>query len=85
MAWGDPPADSALVLKDARPALFKVPLPRLVLPSQKATVPVGVPPLPLTVALNVTRLPATAGFAEELTTTAVGASVLVIPPEFPLA
>ena len=42
-------------------------------PAEKATVPVGVPPLPLTVALNVTRLPATAGFAEELTTAVVGA------------
>ena len=79
MAWGDPPAESAAVLKAATPALFKVPVPRLVLPSQKTTVPVGVPPLPLTAALKVTRLPATAGLAEELTTTVVGVGALVIP------
>jgi hypothetical protein len=56
------------VLTAATPALFKVPVPRLLLPSKKATVPVGTPPLPLTVALQVTPLPAGAGFCEELIT-----------------
>jgi hypothetical protein len=65
------------VLKPATPELFKAPAPRLALPSQKATVPVGVPPLPLAVALKVTVLPAAAGFAEELSTTVVGVGVVL--------
>jgi len=69
MAWGEPPAESALVLKAATPELFKTTVPRLLLPSKKSTVPVGVPLLPLTVALNVTALPATAGLGEEMTVT----------------
>jgi hypothetical protein len=59
------------VVKAATPALFKVPVPRLLLPSKKVTVPAGVPPLPLTVAVNVTPLPATAGFGAELTVVVV--------------
>jgi hypothetical protein len=74
------------VLKDARPALFKVPLPRLLLPSRKATVPAGMPPLPLTVALKITWLPASAGFCDELTVVALELRMIcestleVLPP-----
>ena len=50
----------------ATPELFKVPVPRMLVPSWKTTVPVGVPPLPLTVAVKVTALPAADGFGEEL-------------------
>jgi hypothetical protein len=60
------------VLKVARPEPFKVPLPRLALPSRKVTVPVGTPPLPLTVALKVTALPASAGFDDELNVVVLG-------------
>src|ERR1051326_6871402 len=56
-----------LVLKVAEPEL-NVPVPRVVAPSLKVTVPVGVP-LPgavaVTVAVNVTDWPETEGLAEE--------------------
>ena len=84
MAWGEPLAASAAVLKAARPAPFKAALPRLLLPSKKPTLPVGVPPLPLTAALKVIVLPASAGLAEELNTTVVAVGALAIPPAIPL-
>lgn len=41
-------------------------MPKTVVPSWNATVPVGVPPLaPRTVAVNVTDWPGAAGFADE--------------------
>ncbi len=40
-----------------------VPVPRVVVPSLKVTVPVGVPPELVTVAVNVTDWPKTDGFA----------------------
>ena len=54
-----------MVLKVATPEPLKVPDPSLVLPSKKVTVPAGIPPLPPTVAVKVTRLPTSAGFCEE--------------------
>jgi hypothetical protein len=41
--------------------LERVPEPSVVVPSKKVTLPVGVPDVALTVAENVTRLPASAG------------------------
>jgi hypothetical protein len=72
MEWGEPPADSAVVVKLAMPELFKVPMPRLMAPSLKTTIPVGMPPLPLTVAVKVTPLPASAGFCEDVTDVVLG-------------
>jgi hypothetical protein len=60
------PATSAEVEREACPA-FNVPLPIEVAPSRKITVPVGVPPVPVTVAVNVTVCPAVDGFTEEIT------------------
>lgn len=51
------PAVSIDVVKVATPLLFRVPVPSVVVPSRKTTVPVGVPPLPATVAVNVTAVP----------------------------
>ena len=71
MAWGDALAESVEMLKVAWPELFKVPEPRLVLPSKNATDPVGIPPLPLTVAVKVTTLPTDAGFSVEVSSVAL--------------
>ena len=71
MEWGEPAEESAAVLTAATPEPFKVALPRLLVPSRKATVPVGSPPLPLTAAVNVTALPATAGFCDEASAVAL--------------
>lgn len=46
------PAPSADVESIAVPVEFKDPVPRVVLPSENVTVPVGVPEPPLTVAVN---------------------------------
>ena len=62
----------AAVLKVATPEVFKVPAPRLPAPSKKVTVPVGMPPLPPTAAVKVTRLPAGAGFWDEVTVVELG-------------
>jgi len=56
---------SELVLKVATPAPFNVPLPMIVAPSLKSTVPVGVPvpgATAVTVAVKVTDWPNTDGF-----------------------
>lgn len=60
------PRLNALVENVAWP-LLKLPVPKVVAPSLKVTVPVGVPvagEVALTVAVNVTLWPTTAGFAE---------------------
>ncbi len=50
------PFDSADVLKVAIPVLPRVPIPSVVLPSLKLTVPLGIAPLDdVTVAVNVTN------------------------------
>ena len=49
----------------ATPEPFNVPAPILVLPSKNDTLPAGVPAPALTVAVNVTKPPASAGFCDE--------------------
>jgi hypothetical protein len=59
---------SVVVLKVATPELFSVPVPRVVAPFRKVTVPVGIgPEAAVTVAVNVTLVPAFAGLSEEVT------------------
>ncbi len=69
------PIDKLEVLKLAVvvPAVvLSVPWPILVVPSEKVTVPVGVPePLPVTVAVNVTAWPKAEGLTEAATTVPV--------------
>jgi hypothetical protein len=72
MEWGEPADESEEAAKAALPEVFNVAVPRLLLPSKRVTVPVGTPPLPLTVAVKVTRLPAAAGFCEEATVVVLG-------------
>ena len=81
------PAERAAVVSVARPAA-RAPVPRIVAPSVKVTVPVGVPPLDVTVAVNVTDWPAADGFASEVSVMMVGAAstrwasgLLVLPVE----
>ena len=57
----------------ATPEPFRVPVPNVVPPSIKVTVPVGVLPVPVTVAVNVTDWPAVEGFREEVRVVVVGA------------
>jgi hypothetical protein len=57
--------DNVEVVNVATP-LLSVPVPSVVTPSRNVTVPVGVPPAPLTVAVKVTDCPATDGFTEEV-------------------
>ena len=63
----------------AWPELSRVPVPRLLGPSSKVTVPLGVTPMGLfavTVAVKVTDCPDTEGLAEELTNVVVRARAL---------
>ena len=59
------PTTSDAVEIEALPAASRVPLPMEVVPSKKSTVPVGVPPVPVTVAVKVTDCPAVEGLSEE--------------------
>jgi hypothetical protein len=62
-------ATRAAVLKVASPVAPNLPVPKLVVPSQKVTVPVGTPvsgSLALATAVNVTAWPKTDGEAEVL-------------------
>lgn len=61
------PTTSAAVEMEALPAASRVPLPMEEVPSKKTTVPVGVPPAPVTVAVNVTDCWAVEGLSEETT------------------
>jgi hypothetical protein len=45
---------------------MSIPVPRVVVPSVNVTVPVGVPPVPVTVAVKVTCWPSVDGFGEEM-------------------
>jgi len=70
-----------LVTNVAWPEAFRVPVPRVLGPSLKVTVPVGVPaPLVLafTVAVKVTGCPDTDGLIEETTPVVVPGSVVVV-------
>jgi hypothetical protein len=60
------PSDSPEVLNVALP-LLSVLVPSVVEPFLKVTVPVGVPPLDVTVAVKVTDWPDFDGFREEVT------------------
>src|SRR5205807_3291232 len=70
------PAVSAAVANVAWPEL-SVPVPSVVVPSLKVTVPVGVPPLPVTVAVNVTGWPAAEGLTLEVSVAVDATSVTV--------
>ena len=83
MEWGEAAAERALLLKVAAPEPFKVWLPRVLVPSKKETVPVGTAPFPVTVAVKVTALLASAGFCEEASVVAL-ATGAEVPPEIPL-
>ena len=78
---GCEPTASVLVTNVAWPEAFRVPVPRVLGPSLKVTVPVGVPaPLVLafTVAVKVTGCPDTDGLIEETTPVVVPGSVVVV-------
>jgi len=76
MEWAEGVTVSALVLKVATPEL-SVPVPRVVAPSLKVTVPVGGPPEPLTFAVKVTEAPYVEGFAEDERVVVVAVPVTV--------
>ena len=87
------PTVSVDVVKVATPLPFTVPVPSVVMPSRKVTVPVGVPEvLDLIVALNVTGEPLEAEAAELTSAAVVAAGVMVsvtaaavLPAKFALA
>jgi hypothetical protein len=64
------PRASVDVENDAAPPL-SVPVPSVVAPSRNVTVPVGIPPVPVTVAVNVTGWPIVEGLTEEPSTVVV--------------
>ncbi len=66
-----PATGSDEVEKVATPEPFRVPVPRVAAPSLNVTVPVGVPPAELTVAVNVTIWPKTEGWADEVSAVVV--------------
>ena len=68
------PTASVLIVNIAWPEPSRVPVPRVLEPSLKVTVPVGVPApglFAVTVAVKVTDCPDTDGLAEELTNVVV--------------
>ena len=70
------PVVSALVVSVAWPAVSG-PVPRLVAPSVKVTVPLEMPEPGVTVAVKVTAWPAVDGFALDASAVPVGATVTV--------
>ena len=75
------PTASVLVMNNAWPELFRVPVPRVLGPSLKVTVPVGVPAPGLfafTVAVKVTACPDTEWRSEEVRPVVVPGSVVVV-------
>ena len=60
------------MVRFAVPELFKLTRPNVLEPSLKLTIPEGMPPLPLTVAVKVMAVPTVAGFCEEVTVVALG-------------
>jgi capsular polysaccharide biosynthesis protein len=60
------PTANAAVVNVATPEPLSVPVPRVVPPSLNVTVPVGVPEVPVTVALNVTGAPESDGFTLDI-------------------
>lgn len=72
------PTASVDVVNVAAPPVFSIPIPSVIVPSRKATVPVGVPELPdMIVAVNVTMTPLDAEGAELSKAAVVGVSVIV--------
>lgn len=69
------PTTSADVESVALPVASSAPLPMEFAPSKKVTVPVGVPPVPVTEAVNVTICWAVDGLGAELTTVLVGVPI----------
>jgi len=65
------PTARAEVVKVAVPA-DSVPVPSTLAPSRKLTLPVGVPPVPMTVAVNVTDCPERDGFGDDPRVVVVG-------------
>lgn len=61
------PTASAEVVSEPAPVVSSVAVPMLDAPSRNVTVPVGVPVVELTVAVNVTACPNTVGFLEDVT------------------
>src|SRR6058998_3627851 len=75
------PTASVLVTNVAWPEPFRVPVPRVLEPSLKVTVPVGVPApglFAVTVAVKVTGCPDTDGWSEEVRPVVVPGSVVVV-------
>jgi hypothetical protein len=76
-----------LVVKVATPEAFNVPVPRLAVPFRKVTVPVGVPPLPVTVAVKVILVPTETEAAELVRTVELavrGAAMIRVPVAVPV-
>jgi hypothetical protein len=71
------PPVNAEVAYVAVPPLFSVPVPSVVVPSMKVTVPPGVPALEVTVAVKVTEAPKVDGFSEEARDVVVGPGLTV--------
>ena len=74
--WGLPATVSAVVENVATPEPLRVPVPMVVAPSLKVTLPVGVPvagETGLTVAVNVTDWPYVEGLADVVTVVVVDA------------
>ena len=68
-----------VVAKVATPLPLRLPVPSVVMPSRKVTVPVGVPPpVPVTVELNVTDCPLTDGLSDDVTVVVVGFSTTCV-------
>jgi hypothetical protein len=59
------------------PPLLSVPVPSVVDPSSKVTVPEGVPALDVTVAVKVTEAPKVDGFREEVSEVEVEAGLTI--------
>jgi len=76
-----PTARVEVVIVATPPLSVLVPSVWLVLLSLKVTVPVGVPPLPETVAVNVTDWPTALGFGEPATVVVVGVSACAAPSD----
>ena len=72
------------VVKVAWPVPSRVEVPKVVLPSLKVTVPVGVPPLEVTAAVKVTDWLNTEGLAEELTVVVVAKALCTVCTTLPL-
>lgn len=71
------PTDREAMANVAWPAASSVPLPICAAPSKNRTAPVGVPPVLVTDAVNVTDWPTEAGLAEDATAVAVLAGLTV--------